>query len=146
MLNDIFNVFFGLYCKNFIVYSWICDHTGNCSEILLLCWVFLWFNTSTIAASENEFGDVPFLSISWNYLRSDAWNSFLTVWKNCASGPGPSLVERKLFISFWFSNLVDYNFLKSILIFLWIYLVSVFMSPFFSLIFVILDILSLPFS
>lgn len=84
-----------------------------------------------------------FHEITWGVMLETL---FLTVWKNCASGPGPSLVERKLFISFWFSNLVDYNFIKSILIFLWIYLVSVFMSPFFFLIFVILDILSLPFS
>ena len=43
MVNDGFDVFLDSVCKNFIEYFCIDIHKGNWSEVLYLCWIFLWF-------------------------------------------------------------------------------------------------------
>jgi hypothetical protein len=43
MVNDCFDVFLGSVCENFIEYFCIDIHKGNWSEVLFLCWFFLWF-------------------------------------------------------------------------------------------------------
>ena len=43
MMEDDFDVFLDLVCKNFIEYFCIDIHKGNCPEVLFLCWVFVWF-------------------------------------------------------------------------------------------------------
>jgi hypothetical protein len=59
------------------------------------------FRMSVMLASQNEFGSVPSLSISWKCLRSIGVSSSLKFWWNLAvnpSGPGHFFVER-LFIT-----------------------------------------------
>jgi hypothetical protein len=41
MMDDHFDVFLNLVCKNCIVYCCINSHKGNWSEVLILCWVFV---------------------------------------------------------------------------------------------------------
>jgi hypothetical protein len=43
MVNDHFDVFLDSVYKNFIEYFCIDIHKGNCSEVLFLQWVFVWF-------------------------------------------------------------------------------------------------------
>jgi hypothetical protein len=43
LVNDCFDVFLGLVGKNFIEYFCTDIHKGNWSEVLFLCWVFVWF-------------------------------------------------------------------------------------------------------
>ena len=43
LVNNGFDVFLDLVCKNFIEYFCIDIHKENLSEILFLCWVFVWF-------------------------------------------------------------------------------------------------------
>jgi len=43
MMDDGFGEFLDLVCKNFIKYICIDIHKGNCSEVLFLCSVFVWF-------------------------------------------------------------------------------------------------------
>jgi hypothetical protein len=43
MRNDRFDVFCNSVLKNFIEYFGIYIYKGNCSEVLFLCWVFMWF-------------------------------------------------------------------------------------------------------
>jgi len=42
MMDNCFNMFLG-FSENFIEYFCINIHKGNMSEILFLCWVFVWF-------------------------------------------------------------------------------------------------------
>jgi hypothetical protein len=44
VLKDCFDVFLDSVCKNFIEYFFIDIHSGDWSEILFLCWVFVWFS------------------------------------------------------------------------------------------------------
>jgi hypothetical protein len=44
MMDDHFDVFLDSVCENFIEYFCIYIHKGNWSEVLFLCWVFVWFN------------------------------------------------------------------------------------------------------
>jgi len=43
MMDGCFDVLLGSVCKNFIEYFCIDIHKGNWSEVLFLCWVFVWF-------------------------------------------------------------------------------------------------------
>jgi hypothetical protein len=43
MMDDRFDVFLDSVCENFIEYFCIDVHKGNWSEVLFLCWVFVWF-------------------------------------------------------------------------------------------------------
>ena len=43
IMDDHFDVFLDLVCKDFLEYFYIDIHKGNCSEVLYLCWIFLWF-------------------------------------------------------------------------------------------------------
>jgi hypothetical protein len=43
IVDDAFDVFLGLVSENFIEYFCIDIHKGNWSEVLFLCWVFVWF-------------------------------------------------------------------------------------------------------
>ena len=43
MVNDHFDVFLDLVGKNFIEYFCIDVYKGNWSEVLFLCWIFVWF-------------------------------------------------------------------------------------------------------
>ena len=42
VVNDGFDVFLDLVCKNFIEYFCINTHKGNWSEVLFPCLVFVW--------------------------------------------------------------------------------------------------------
>jgi hypothetical protein len=42
-MDDCFNVFLDSGSENFIEYFCIDIHKGNRSEVLYLCWIFLWF-------------------------------------------------------------------------------------------------------
>jgi hypothetical protein len=42
-MDDCFDVFLDSVSENFIEYFCIDIHKGNWSEVLYLCWVFLWF-------------------------------------------------------------------------------------------------------
>ena len=42
-LDDCFDVFLDSVCENYIEYFYIDIHKGNWSEVLYLCWVFLFF-------------------------------------------------------------------------------------------------------
>ena len=41
-MDDCFNVFLDSVSENFIEYFCIDIHKGNLSEVLCLCWVFMW--------------------------------------------------------------------------------------------------------
>jgi hypothetical protein len=43
MMEDCFDVFLDSVSKNFIEYFCIDIHKGNWSEVLFLCYVFVWF-------------------------------------------------------------------------------------------------------
>ena len=43
MVNDHFDVFLDSVTENFIEYFCIDIHKGNRSDVLFLCWVFVWF-------------------------------------------------------------------------------------------------------
>jgi hypothetical protein len=43
-MDDFLNVFLDSISENFIVDFCINIHKGNCSEVLYICWVFLWFS------------------------------------------------------------------------------------------------------
>ena len=43
MVNDNFDVFLDLIGMNLIEYFCISIHKGDCSEVLFLRWVFVWF-------------------------------------------------------------------------------------------------------
>ena len=43
MMEYCFDVFLDSLSKNFIEYLCINIHKGNWSEVLYLCWIFLWF-------------------------------------------------------------------------------------------------------
>jgi len=43
MVDDCFDVFLDSVCQNFIEYFSVDIHKGNWSEVLFLCWVFVWF-------------------------------------------------------------------------------------------------------
>jgi hypothetical protein len=42
-MDDCFNMFLDSVSENFIEYLYIDIHKGNWSEVLYLCWIFLWF-------------------------------------------------------------------------------------------------------
>ena len=44
MMDDHLDVLIDLVCEDFIEYFCIDIHMGNCSEVLFLCWVFVWFS------------------------------------------------------------------------------------------------------
>jgi hypothetical protein len=43
MMDDSFDVLLDSVCKNFIEYFLIDIHMKKWSEVLFLCWVFVWF-------------------------------------------------------------------------------------------------------
>jgi hypothetical protein len=43
IMNDHFDVFLDSVFENFIEYFCINVHKGNRSEVLYLCWIFVWF-------------------------------------------------------------------------------------------------------
>ena len=43
MVNDHFDVFLDSVGNNFTEYFCMDNHKGNLSEVLFLCWVFVWF-------------------------------------------------------------------------------------------------------
>ena len=43
VVNDSFDVFLDSVGKSFIIYFYIDIHRRNCSEVLLLCLIFVWF-------------------------------------------------------------------------------------------------------
>ena len=43
MMNDHFDVFLDSVSENFLEYFCIDIHNGNWSEVLFLCWFFVWF-------------------------------------------------------------------------------------------------------
>ena len=55
-MDDCFDVFLDSVSKNFIEDFCIDIHKGNWSEVLVLCWVFMWFRYQS---------NCGFLRISW---------------------------------------------------------------------------------
>jgi hypothetical protein len=43
MDDPVDNVFLDLVCENFIEYFCTDIHKGNWSEVLFLCWIFVWY-------------------------------------------------------------------------------------------------------
>ena len=43
MMNDHFDAFLDLVCEDVIEYFSIYIHKRNWSEVLFLCWIFVWF-------------------------------------------------------------------------------------------------------
>jgi hypothetical protein len=43
VVSDCLDVFLDLVYENFIEYYCIAIHKGDLSEVLFLCWVFVWF-------------------------------------------------------------------------------------------------------
>ena len=69
MMDDCFYVFLDSVCENFIEYFCIDIHKGNWSEVLYLCWVFLWFRYQSNCGFIECVFRVPSVSILWNSLR-----------------------------------------------------------------------------
>jgi hypothetical protein len=51
MVDDVFDVVLDLDCEYFIEYFYMNIYKGNWSEILFLCWVFVWFRFRVTVAS-----------------------------------------------------------------------------------------------
>ena len=51
MMDDHFDVFLNSVCKDFVEYFCIDIHKGNWSEVLFLCWTFVWFRCQSNLAS-----------------------------------------------------------------------------------------------
>jgi hypothetical protein len=51
MMDDRFYVFLDSVFKDFIEYFCIDNHKGNWSEVLFLCWAFVWLSIRVIVAS-----------------------------------------------------------------------------------------------
>ena len=51
MVDDRFDVFLDSVCEDFIEYFCIDIHKGTWSEVLFLCWVFMWFRYRVIVDS-----------------------------------------------------------------------------------------------
>ena len=43
ILNDCFDMFLDSVGKSFTKYFYIDIHKRNCFEVILLCWIFVWF-------------------------------------------------------------------------------------------------------
>jgi hypothetical protein len=52
-MDDCFDVFLDSVSENFIEYFCIDIHKGNWSEVLYLCWVFLWFRSQRLHPTVN---------------------------------------------------------------------------------------------
>jgi hypothetical protein len=63
MMNDVFDVFLDLVCKNFIEYFCVNVHKQNLSEVLFLLGSLCDLGIRIIEASWNEINSVPSLSI-----------------------------------------------------------------------------------
>jgi len=82
MMGDHFVVCMDSVCKNFIEYFCINIHKGNWSEVLFLCWVFVWFEYKSICdfiEGSAPFGSAPSVSILWNSLDSIGMRSSMKV-------------------------------------------------------------------
>jgi hypothetical protein len=42
MMDDLFDVFLDSVCEDFLEYFCIDFHKGTWSEVLFLCWIFMW--------------------------------------------------------------------------------------------------------
>jgi hypothetical protein len=80
VVNDYFDVFLHLVCKNFIEYGYIDVHRWNWSEVLFLVVPLCSFGISITVASYSKLGSVPSVSILWNFLKSIVIRFFLKVW------------------------------------------------------------------
>jgi len=69
-MDDHFDVFLDLVCKIFIEYFCIDVHKGNFSEVLFLCWAFVWFMYKCNCGFIEEIGSVSSISILWTSLDS----------------------------------------------------------------------------
>jgi len=70
LMDDHFDMFLDSVCKNFTEYFCIDDHKGNWSEVLFLCWIFVWFRYKCNCGFIEGIGYVPSVSILWNSLDS----------------------------------------------------------------------------
>jgi len=70
MMDDHFDVFMHLVCKNSIEYFCIDIHKGNCSEVLFVVGSLCGLGISIIVASYKELGSAPSVSSLWNSLDS----------------------------------------------------------------------------
>jgi hypothetical protein len=80
MTDDGFYMFLDSVCQYFIEYFCVNVHMRNWSEVLFLCWVFVWYRYQVTVALQIEFGNVPSVYFLWNSLRSIDISSPLTVW------------------------------------------------------------------
>jgi len=66
-------------CDNFIEYFCVNIHKGNWSEVLFLCWVFVWFRYKHNYAFIEGFGSAQSVSLLWNSLDSNGMTSSMEV-------------------------------------------------------------------
>jgi hypothetical protein len=77
VVNDNFDMFLDLVCKNFIEYFWFDIHKlWNFFLLGSLCGLGI----RIIVALQNQLGSVPSVSILWNSLRNSGIKSFLKIW------------------------------------------------------------------
>jgi len=82
MMDDHFDVYLDSACENYIEYFYIKIPKGNWSEVLFLCWVFVWFSCNQncdFIEEIGEFGRAPSISILWNSLDSIGMRSSMKV-------------------------------------------------------------------
>ena len=76
-VDDIFDEFLDLICEYFIEYFCICVHRKIWSEIVFLCWVFVWFRYWGDYELVEWVCNVASVFILWNSVRSIVISSFL---------------------------------------------------------------------
>jgi hypothetical protein len=79
-VNDGFNVFLDLVCKNFMYYFVSIFISDICLKFSFFFGSFCGLGIRVTMASLNELGSVSSVSISWNSLRSIGVSSSLNIW------------------------------------------------------------------
>jgi hypothetical protein len=69
MMDDRFDVFLDSVSENFIEYFCINIHKGNWSEVIFLCWIFVWFRYQSNCGFVEKLGRVPSVSILWKRVK-----------------------------------------------------------------------------
>ena len=77
MMHDSFDVFLDSFCRDFLEYFCTNIHKKNWSEVLFLCWNFVWFRYQSKCSF--ILGGVTSVSILCNHLRRVGIRSSLKV-------------------------------------------------------------------
>jgi hypothetical protein len=70
LMNDGFDVFLDLVCKNFIEYFFINIHKSVWAEVIFLGCILMWIKYHSNCDFIELIRSVPSVSISWNSLRN----------------------------------------------------------------------------